>query len=1526
MSKAGIHSNRGDGYQTLIAFEWALNILSGLDVGLEWIEIDSVSTPVDDVVVGRSNGTTICCQCKKNQVGHKAWSISDLADELKKAAELLSGDPRAEVRFYSRSPFGELKALAEDSLLYADETTYHSNLSNEKQGTAEKLQKVLDGCAIRLSTYTFLRRTTFENTAELHLLRDRLMERLRTLTSNPAAAYDALWARLDHLGARELRRSDSAASLHRLSKDDLKVVLAGAGCLLTAPVDIAQVRSSFESASAIGRSWRRDIGGERLVSPSVGEIIGAIDQRHRSILVTGLPGAGKTCVMLAVQEELEKRAQFRSDLIPLFIQSREYANAGSAHDRQAIGLPEQWVGQIARLADSAYVVVMVDSLDVLAIAREHAALGYFLAQIERLSVIPNVTVVTACREFDRHYDRRIARMTWGVTISCQPLAWEGTVCPLLEKLNIDAAAIDLTTRELIGNPRELALFVELAQRGGSFNVVTSQALAQRYLDTIVRDDRALGNDAMHAIEAAAKEMLLTRSLAVPVQRFSAPQDVRRVLLSSNVLHETQDGQLTFGHQTLLDVLVISGAIRQGVSLGDFIRSLPPVPFVRPSIRSFVAQLATGNRREFRAQIRLVLTGDQPFHVRRLVAESFAEQAPVDDDWLLLRDLRRQHREVFQVIYAQGLRIEWHHFWMKYLIPQLNIEGDTAALEGHAWRVGSWKDQDLVGVLAFWESVLDRKGPNQLDLASSIAHHIARTDASHSDLFSPLLTKIVGLPRQEYSFIGIALAHGAKAGAIHEKILWGHIAGGFSDDDILSHNFDEKLRCQSHEFGDKDDKFIEEQMRNSTALLDLAVASIEDWSSIRRQRFKSKKRQFLTGFLSETSYADTHTKTDIRHHDGGRILMDAIEHAIADHARRDSAWWKSNKKRLVSNKDFALVYFAIRACTQVPEKNVSVIRQLLLRKSMLDSDLAYEIGTLMQASFLYLTAATQGAVQDAILTIGKRYLTHPEQRRWAIKEQSDLFIAIPCHLRTDAANAVLREIENIEWPVVRTPIIYVGGGWVQPPFAFDVFLDASDEGVVRILGHYRNHLDGFFDSDFRGGEEAVGSQLIEAASRAPSRFIRLLSKSWDEFSESNRDDIMRGVANHLAHRFGGLHAGAEWKPRDEPDGAVLAAELLDVLESHPEHWLHNRVASAAIEGCAHVVATQHDADRLVALAKRFSDVEEECPISGESVGLVARGINMIRGNAADALMICACGLEERGLQWPEILPDALRTFAADKDPAIRSLVLRRLAYLQSIHPGFGWELFDLALAENGPGISSAAERCLYHAYHKNFEIVSSRIANFRRGANDDDLQVWARISALAGLSGHVDMPAFIADLLALKSVEAWRGAASVWAHRENVRSHRSVCIEGISIGMSSENPHAATVAGKFSDFFHGTGATSVIPITLFERFLALIESTGSPTRSDVAGIDAWLNSMSDSDPYFAVQAVEMYLGFAKRMKVHLYDHQKSFTQMLNRLFTYAEDHEIADTGALLHRVAALQDELLALGVTGVDDWLKAAERR
>jgi hypothetical protein len=324
MSKAGIQSNRGDGFQTLIAFDWALNVLD--DPEFEWLEVDAATLPVDDVVIGKKDGSMICCQCKKNQTLHTAWSVTDLADEIQKASQLLSNEPTVSVRFYSRSPFSELSALREFSTNYPDESSYQANLGKATKATDIQLKTVISKISSTLSTYEFLRRTTFEIRGELDSMEILLRERLRRLASNPDAAFNAFWTHLDLLGMRaDSHNGQNAAIQHRLIKADLKSILHAAGSMLALPMDLKEVCSSFESTSSIGRAWRRDIAGEIIPVPLVPEILAAIDTKPSSILLTGHPGSGKTCVMLALQEALEQHATANSSRVPIFIQSREFA-------------------------------------------------------------------------------------------------------------------------------------------------------------------------------------------------------------------------------------------------------------------------------------------------------------------------------------------------------------------------------------------------------------------------------------------------------------------------------------------------------------------------------------------------------------------------------------------------------------------------------------------------------------------------------------------------------------------------------------------------------------------------------------------------------------------------------------------------------------------------------------------------------------------------------------------------------------------------------------------------------------------------------------------------------------------------------------------------------------------------------------------------------------------------------------------------------------------------------------------------
>ena len=327
-----------------------------------------------------------------------------------------------------------------------------------------------------------------------------------------------------------------------------------------------------------------------------------------------------------------------------------------------------------------------------------------------------------------------------------------------------------------------------------------------------------------------------------------------------------------------------------------------------------------DRREFRKQIRAVLTGNFAFHIRRLVAESFAEQLPDDSDWSLIRDLRNNHRAVFQVIYGKGLAAEWHYFWLRNLVPELLTLQDSDGLSTHVHRIAQWRNDDSKGVILFWNQALSLGWLEQETISNRIEISLSEVDAEGLKFATPLLKRLLEVPNQEHRFLGRAIAKCITAGVADDDLLWAYVTDDITPEALLNYRLEDKLNCQPHEFGDKSENFFWQRMQQSERLLDLAVRAIEEWSDAQHSRYPRTRIGYRTGFLNESSYANVHSKSDLRHIDSITILLNAVEASIMNHARTNSAWWKTNRNRLCFNLEGSLLYFAIQACSSFPETN------------------------------------------------------------------------------------------------------------------------------------------------------------------------------------------------------------------------------------------------------------------------------------------------------------------------------------------------------------------------------------------------------------------------------------------------------------------------------------------------------------------------------------------------------------------------------------------------------------------------------
>ena len=204
----------------------------------------------------------------------------------------------------------------------------------------------------------------------------------------------------------------------------------------------------------------------------------------------------------------------------------------------------------------------------------------------------------------------------------------------------------------------------------------------------------------------------------------------------------------------------------------------------------------------------------------------------------------------------------------------------------------------------------------------------------------------------------------------------------------------------------------------------------------------------------------------------------------------------------------------------------------------------------------------------------------------------------------------------------------------------------------------------------------------------------------------------------------------------------------------------------------------------------------------------------------------------------------------------------------------------------------------------------------------DFETWGRISALAALSDVGRTSELMLELSEIDDAAAWQGASAVWANAQNFARYRAQCIAGLDYGLSL-NTHSDVIGQRVGQLF--CSDVTGIPSDLVRRYFSVREMGSSGVGAYIHGLDEWLSVTAQRDPGEALVVFELYLAYVRGKGAHMYDRGGNLTQLLTQLFAEAEEWEEVDGGAMLQRVVSAQDELLSLGVSGIGDWLAAAER-
>ncbi|WP_436178449.1 hypothetical protein [Acidovorax sp. LjRoot66] len=1489
------------------------------DASILWMELDSTriitngkSAPVDDIIVGWYDGRETCCQCKKNQGSFTAWSVDDLVDDLAKAADHLAADPNVKVRFYSRADFGDLGRLVDRAKQMPDLAAFDNQFPRNLSAELNKLKNVWS-VVLNAGTHNvhdLLSRLDFEPTPSVDDLPEILKVDLGLVVTRVDDAFNALWSTLDILGSRTAP-SSAVANPHRITRGDLLSLLENSGCAIAPPSAQADIEAKLARMSRIGRAWRRDIGQQRIARPVVDTLLGFAENNTKLLLTDG-PGAGKTCVLLELSDRLEKR----SDLSLLFLQAREFVDVSSQEGREALGLQADIPALVSAMSQWKRVIVVIDSLDVLSLNRESECLTFFLSLIDRVATIPNVCVIAACRSFDLRFNKRLASQIWDRTIEAESLDWDTVTSPLLDQLGIDTQSIDKTTRELLGNPRNLALFADIALKTSRRNAASAQELTEVYLDDVVASAAEMGSIAMVAIENMASEMLSKRRHQLPRSRITVDDVILGHLLSANVLFKSESNEIGFGHQTLLDALAVRKAIRQGVDLLELIQSLQPVPFIRPAIRAFFTHLRLRDPQSFRIQVRAVFEADVAFHIKRLIAESYALCDPEDADWNLLRHIFRNDHEHFRTLYFATTEISWHHFWICNFIPFLESERRSDWLEIHVGKISLWADKDPVGVFSFWTRFATSGHAINGNLRRLFSFSLRRfKDLNRVDAYK-LLQALVNAPSESHYALGNSLLSWARHDSRGDKLLWQYVIADVPNPPNYTIQIDRALQCDGSSFDHLQD--FTNRFADSELLLNLAIASLEQWSeNLREGRGTTGPNRI---FLEETSFGVNHSRHAHHHPTALNNLLEAVELAVLRHAKDNDEWWKINGLNICLNNCGGLRHIGMLAMTRNPEANIELTKEFFADDRRSEIADPFELGNLISASAPYI-GETLDLVEDQIL---KRLESVSSiDQRYVDVVRYGLLCKIPAMLRSRTVQQLVDRMSMELAPPDHQPQIHSWSGGVGEPFRTEDFALLEDASLVRLLVSSQS-----LTRDFRGtfqfleGAVAVDRLLRAVASAEPRRYTKILIYSWTDLPNSCRRAILGGVSDYLLFRYGDVKS-ASWRAKEEVSANELSELLMDELERHPSFWMNSCEGAAVIRSCASVSPENADVSRLLFLAIAQLKVEDPRVGERQDDDLVFTAINSDRGILADGLMSLTERLAEAGLEIPALIGPILMRLARDDHPAVRAVVIRRLAYIHS-KTELGWPLFDAAFSDDDERVWAHANDFLYYVTVSQFARSKPYLDRMEGSTVPEVLKAWGRLSALSVLGERMPRELLEQKLKSLASEPAWKGATTVWIANARNPQHASTCFAALEFTATQPSARQALLS-RLGRLFEPTRPIAKVPLSLFRAAYGEMSEISAAEANMPHQLDQWLCSLAEIDPDSALDFAEIAANLCKAIDRSMFYDVSHLGTLLTSLFREAEERESYDGQAMLRRVVKIQDIFLSLPMSSLGEWLHAAER-
>ena len=1440
-------------------------------------------------------------QAKLNQKDGKCWTLSDkkLKDELLSAKQQLQSDPDCEFHFYSQTPFGAFRKLIDESKGYP---TYDAFFQQSPNNQKENIGKLAELWSLSdEDTFSLCRRIKIGSHLNASEWEKLSLQLLKSEFSNAQTAISHLWTFIDK------QHSKTGVPLHVIDRVSVLSMLKKHGIYHVLDFNEQKLLQSFKQFSGHGRAWVRTIAGEKIERTELVEIKDLIASPVQSILLEDTAGGGKTCILLDLADDLEQQEEYAV----LFIRGDHFSSISTTAELQEYGLPVDLVAQSARLAEKRKLVVIIDSLDVLAVGRSHQALQCFLRLADELTRVPNITVIAASRSIDIRYDPLLRTSKWEHRVTAEPLTFVTTISPLLEKWGVTPSGLAPSLQQLLTIPQNLRLFYSLIDKGVSADRIQGQELFDLYLREVVEKDAALGVEVVTALQNLAISLLQSRTYRFAKNRLPLQNEQIQRLISQEILTEEAPNELLFSHQTLADALRIRHAQQQGMTLVKFILSQPQFPFIRPAIRAFIQSLQAEPATILVKQLRQVLVHNNvSTHIKRLVVELLADM-PARKEYLpVINQLSNQSPSLLYRFLSNAHSEQWFILLHDHWLSGLSSLDQKSLLSRFYHYSSQFKNKYPELLISLWHRAIDEQWLSEQTLQWGLPSVITELEELDNPEVERLLEKLLNHAASDRDTLGKAISRYVEASNKGDGLLWRYITKGTDLIEDARMGRDLKLQCSEHDFRNK--AFLKNRLIQSSELFGYALELLLQYAEQDTQHYFS--------LLMETSWRIRHSCRSMHHLDDIHEFLDSLESALKFHAQKNDDCWQKYEPMIRHTLEGGIRYLLLEAYQVNIENNlIGIASQLTDPEMIRESQLRYELGTLTLKAYPLLPTSIHFQHQQLIMDMYKEEDFHEP---WMDEVKFEILSWIPALYRTPEADTFWLAHSKKSMGYFREPDITSWGGVVSSPVSSEKLIELSSNALIKLLHHYNDYHDWTDHNNGRmtGNRGDLARALDTAASQVPLQFIPYIKLiEYHGLADEYIVSIIDGVATHIDARFGNTHH-QEWKEVEPlPDGKALAQSLLSLVERYGNLDKRGYTKANAIKACAHVLTTENEVDRLcfqLWQLTTFNSPEQTDPDDvKDKMGLLHQGINSVRGRAADTAMVIANNLIEHKECLPDNLLHLLQRFAKDSVICVRSVLLRRFSYFLHHQPEYGWQLIGQMMSGQYQQLGPDLESCLYYNYRDKFEVILPHLEALKESPDITTGEPWGRIAALSYIEDHLEADDFWPELAKSDSENKRHGAGQVFIQNISNPQCHSACLQGVSKILS-----LGATDSFYTDLDHRLEKPeyqTFIPESLVDQFL---ETVSIESYRDFDGLLSWLSTAVINKPQTVLEFLERLI-----IKLEKIERPISFYRpenLLATLKTLLQEADTLDDKPFIDRVLRVQDWFIDNGVSEVEKLLEA----